>query len=431
MMTKHDGTCRIISQNINYIRVWATGSYKTNFLKNLIYNNDVDICGLQEVGLAQHLLPRHDQLAKRMRDYRRDNIRMSSANNKHDDVDKLQYGGTAVFAYDFISHMVRASGTDSTGLGRWSWLQLEGHRNQRVRIVSAYNPCRTPTNHYATVYSQHKWYYNSIKKDVCPRKQFRRDLCAFLQSCQADNERIILMIDCNENLLKMHDLHSHITNDPLYLIDPIRLKYGAMDELPPTTDKGSYPIDSIFVSPELVDIIAGGWLRINNGLNDHRMLYIDISIKLLIRKYKNSTRPYSIRCLKCRDEKAVQRFNSLLAKQYVHHNTLNKLELFRSTHSIPLTPHDKELLFKIDRVCTQAVLHAERHCRKLNTGERPYTPELNRLGKHVDAWRCIVRKRLGRNVSTRRISRAFIALGLPNPKDLSLKECIKARANVC
>ena len=375
------------------------------------------------------MLKRHERLAERLRDPRRDSMRIGSSSNKHESVDKFQYGGTAVLAYDYLSHMVRSSGADETGLGRWSFLQLEGHKGKRVRIISAYNPCRTPTHHYNTVYSQHKRYFNENKQDVCPRRQFRRDLCSFITTCLNEGESIVLLIDCNENLSKMHALQQQLTYEPLYLIDPIRLRHGDLENLPPTTDKGSYPIDSIFVSPDLVNIEAGGWLQITSGLSDHRPLFIDISIKRLLGKYKNTTQPYTIRRLKCRDNKAVERFNSILEEQYKHHNTLAKIEMFRSQHSTPLSASDKDALIKSDRVCTQAVVHAERNCRKIFAGGKPYTPQLNKLGRVIDAWRLMVKKKLGCHISSKTLKRAAIANGIPHHNTLSLQHCLQERAN--
>ena len=398
---KDDGTCRIVSYNINCIGVDTFTNSKHNTVKDWLFQNSIDICGWQEVGVAQHMLQRHEKLAERMRDMRRKNIRMCTANNKNETIDRFQYGGTAVFAFDHISHMVRAAASDDTELGRWCWLQLEGHRGRRVRVISAYNPCRTSLHSFATVYSQQKRYFNSKHKDVCPRKQFRKDLCAFITSCQNDGESVILLIDTNENLTAMHDLQLHLTSEPLFLIDPIRLRHGIQNGLPPTTDRGSYPIDSIFVSPDLIDIEAGGWLQISTGISDHRPLYIDISIRLLLGKYKNHAGPSTMRRLKCQDMKSVDNYNRILEQQYHHHNTLAKLEHFLQTKSEPLTEQDKVNLFKIDKVCTQAVIHAERKCRHIFAGGRPYTPKLNKLGKIVDTWRMIIKKKLGRHISSK------------------------------
>ena len=157
-------------------------------------------------------------------------MRMCSGNNNHEKIEKFQYGGTAIFAYNFISHMVRATGVDDTQLGRWSWLQLEGHRGKRVRVISAYNPCRTPLSHFATVYSQQKTIHWFKKLDVCPRRQFRRDICTFITTCPNEGESIILLIDTNENLNNNHDLQSHLTSAPLYLVDPIRSRHWNLDK---------------------------------------------------------------------------------------------------------------------------------------------------------------------------------------------------------
>ena len=153
-----------------------------------------------------------------------------------------------------------------------------------------------------------------------------------------------------------------LTQEPHFLIDPIWYKYDHGQRLPPTTDKGSYPIDAIFVSPALLKIEAGGWLQINSGISDHRQLYIDISIKLLLGKYKNSTKPYTMRRLKCGNDKSVQKHNDILATQYEHHNTFQKLQAFRANLSSPRSDSAKEQLFKINRVCTSAVIHAEKRC---------------------------------------------------------------------
>lgn len=74
------------------------------------------------------------------------------------------------------------------------------------------------------------------------------------------------------------------------------------------------------------------------------------------------------------------------------------------------------------------VIHVERHCRKIHAGGKPYTPHLNQLGRTIDVWRLIVKKKMGRNISTKKVTRAACSLGIPNPRDLSLQRCIKFRA---
>ena len=135
-----------------------------------------------------------------------------------------------------------------------------------------------------------------------------------------------------------------------------------------------------------------------------------------------------MRRLKCGNERSVQKYNQILAQQYDHHNTFKKLEDFRTNMSNPVSENDKKKLFAIDRVCTQAVLHAEKKCRKIHAGGKPYTPELNRLGRQIDAWRMIVKKKLGCNISTRKIKRAALTHDIPHISTLTLEDCIRERA---
>ena len=180
LQTKADTTYRIISNNIGCIGLDSHINPKQASLKDCLVQDEIDLAGWQEIGLAQHMLPKHDRLSERMRDYRRKQIRISSSNNKHESIERFQWGGTAFLAYDSLANMTRASGADEAGLGRWSWIQLEGHRNRRVRVISAYNPCRTRTTQFATVYSQQKRYFLCQNMDVCPRAQFRKDLCSLI-----------------------------------------------------------------------------------------------------------------------------------------------------------------------------------------------------------------------------------------------------------
>ena len=73
----------------------------------------------------------------------------------------------------------------------------------------------------------------------------------------------------------------------------------------------SYPIDGIFVSPELIDIVRGGWLELGEGFSDHRILYFDIDMHQLLGKHKNSTAVRSIRRLQCNDPRTVKTYNAM------------------------------------------------------------------------------------------------------------------------
>lgn len=425
---KEDGICRIVSQNVGCLGISSFSNNKMRTAKEWLIRHQVDICGWQEIGFANHLLPRHERMAERMRDSRWKSVRTSTSSNTHEDVDRFQWGGTSTIAFNLFAHMTHSSGVDTTGLGRWSWILLEGHYGIRVRIITAYNPCKTRSTQLSTVYAQHRRYFLTQKVDTCPRLMFRRDLCAFIQKCHSDSELIVLLIDCNENLEKLQDLHKHLISDPISLIDPIRFRHFNGRALPPTNEKGSYPIDAIFVSSSLWHITRGGWLRFGEGVGDHRPLFIDINIKKLIGRFKNITYPHRVRRLQCNDPRTVKKFNCLLEQQYHAHNTKQKLKEFHELRSDPITSDDFDRLCRIDKVSTSAVRYAEKRCRKLRMGAKPYTPKLNKLGQTINAWHLVIKKKHGKKISSSLLRRISRRCNLPNTKNLCVNDCIKLRA---
>ena len=51
---------------------------------------------------------------------------------------ELQPGGVGIVAMDDTAHRVIERGKDPTGLGRWTWVLLEGKQHIRMRIITAY-----------------------------------------------------------------------------------------------------------------------------------------------------------------------------------------------------------------------------------------------------------------------------------------------------
>ena len=90
LIPKEDGICRIVSQNVGCLGVSMFSNNKMRTVKEWLINNQVDICGWQEISFANHLLPRHDRLAERLRDRRWQAVRTSTSSNTHDDIDKFQ-----------------------------------------------------------------------------------------------------------------------------------------------------------------------------------------------------------------------------------------------------------------------------------------------------------------------------------------------------
>jgi hypothetical protein len=62
----------------------------------------------------------------------------------------------------------------------------------------AYRP--NPPGGPYTVYAQHRTFFNSIGRDICPRKAFLLDICSAIQEFKEAGDHIILMLDGNTDM---------------------------------------------------------------------------------------------------------------------------------------------------------------------------------------------------------------------------------------
>ena len=424
---KHHDSIRLVGQNIGCLGVRSFGNHKQDHVKEWLINNSVDICCWQELGISLHMLHHQDRIQERLRDHRWNKLRISASNNRHESIDKLQFGGTLTMAFNSTASRVHASGADERGLGRWTWLLFEGNNSYRTRVISAYVPCKTPTHRDATVYQQQVRVLTSLGITTCPRTLMITELTDNIQQWQSNGENIVLFIDSNENLNKKGPVQRALTTDKCKLVDPIRLRFK--DTLaPPTYHRNhSFPIDSVFVSRKLRHITKGGWLRFGEGIGDHRAIFLDIPSHILLGEDKFHIPPPQVRRLKCEDPRIVQKFNDLLESQYKQHNVLQRIEQLNRTFHTPLLPHEIVELEKLDNISTFAVKYADKRCRKLHMGQVPFSDTIKKAGTAINLWKLVIRKKLRCNVSSKLIKNLARYLDIKKPMDVPFEECKRRR----
>ena len=90
----------------------------------------VSIAMLTETGRYWPALPAEDRWHERTRGQFRDGIKSSLAYNIHQKRTtadgSLQHGGVGTFAIGRMAHRAVESGSDPSGIGRWSWIKLRG-----------------------------------------------------------------------------------------------------------------------------------------------------------------------------------------------------------------------------------------------------------------------------------------------------------------
>ena len=93
------------------------GNEKEYELKKWIMEKEIDVCGLQEIGINWRNCRGKGSIRERMKYHGWEYSRMVSSYNKNCEIGRHQYGGTMTFMKDQITHRVSASGIDEIGLG--------------------------------------------------------------------------------------------------------------------------------------------------------------------------------------------------------------------------------------------------------------------------------------------------------------------------
>ena len=114
-------------------------------------------------------------------------------------------------------------------------------------MLTAYQPVRARKG-LSTVYSQQRRYFQRIGQIGCPRDFFKHDLLQLLRRWKSQRERLIVMLDANEN---MNDgrLERAFSASDLDLQDVVRLRREC--DGPATWFRGSKQIDAIWATKDI------------------------------------------------------------------------------------------------------------------------------------------------------------------------------------
>ena len=139
----------------------------------------------------------------------------------------------------------------------------------------------------------------------------------------------------------------------------------------------------------------------------------DIDLKKLIYKDKYNIVTKKAHQLQIKNEALVHRYVKLCKKYFLTHGIVNWLVTLRKKmfpQNIMIT---MEELNKIDNLQTQLVLQAEKKCRKIKTGEVPYSPEDEQhYDREICLWLMVISKKSGKGVSTRLLARRVQDVGI-------------------
>ena len=144
---------------------------------------------------------------------------------------------------------------DDSGLGRWTWMRIQGRQGHTTTVISAYRPNNSKTTP-GTPYLRQQSHWVNKGRHGCPIKFFDEDLKKLIKARFKENDHVVLGIDANE------DVRSGAVKR---IMDSVGMRDGILDlhrglNPPETCNKNQsrVPIDAIYVSPG-IQLSAGGY----------------------------------------------------------------------------------------------------------------------------------------------------------------------------
>jgi len=160
-------------------------------------------------------------------------------------------------------------------------------------------------------------------------------------------------------------------------------------DAPNTHNRGSAPINGIFLLSQLLHTILLGYLAFGKGIpSDHRLIWVDIPAAAFGWLTPPETVPLKARRLKCEDPRIVAQYNQELEKALTTSKLSKRLQaLEQVVTGHRLTQKQQQHLEAIDEETTKAKLTAERLCRKLTVGKVQWCPQLTKAIARILYWK--------------------------------------------
>ena len=187
---------------------------------------------------------------------------------------------------------------------------------------------------------------------------------------------------------------------------------------PRTYERGSRPIDGIFVSPSL-EASRCGYLPF---VLDHRCLWIDIPMEIAFGQESADKTPKQRRRLRNDDPRTRKKYLKIYKKFIEEHRLLERAQFLAEHCSTPPTEEDIEEYNAIDKLRVEGMRQAELKCRKLFLGGKEYCPELGALRHEIQLWMLMIKRRSGGKVNSRFLHRKAKRAKVTGYQRLSLDE---------
>ena len=381
----HDDAIRLFSANMNSMSFWLRDNYKAERLKHVLQQYGVDSAGIQEVCINWSAFKSSQTMASLLR-YGAQPIRSVASHNKREDsksVGRSQRGGTVTIINEQLCSYVKDSGVDHTGLGRWSWYLLEGEPGYKTRVITAYAPCGDKTSDIATVYKQQWRYIQEKGLKTNPKSMFREDLLHAPRQWKQEGDRLILMMDANENV-QTGFMCKQMGEEDIDMVEAVHDQVPGPG--PKTWFRGKESIDGIWVSRAL-EIIGASYLPFHADLGDHRPVMLDLTVRSVLGGKLQKLTPPAARRLNSKVKRVRVAYIARLEKLFKGNNIYERLLEIDKHAEYPLSDEAAKALEAIDRLVTSLMLQAEKGCQKLQANHYKFSPQVKTWLDRCHAYR--------------------------------------------
>ena len=262
-LERGDGVFRLLSVQLNGMSTEKSQNDKAVKLQYLIRKYDVQIIGMAEVGVNWSMARHGKRLLTLLPDVEK-SARCTTSHNLHGNERHgiRQQGGVGLVAIGDVIAYYKKGNKDFRNLGRWDSFILSAEQHHRTRVVHAYGVRSERSEKIGSVYQQHVRYMQEHGiVGIRPRQLFEDDFLNQLRVWRRNGDRIILMMDANENVLTGR-MCRELPKEGIELREATKDVLGEL--CPHTHPAGSMPIDGVWTTPDIT-VTNVKWLPLLNS----------------------------------------------------------------------------------------------------------------------------------------------------------------------
>ena len=193
------------------------------------------------------------------------------------------------------------------------------------------------------------------------KQMFREDILTQLRTWRSKEDRAILMMDVNENMVD-GAMCKHFGKDDLNMKG---VEYSQTHMMGSKTySKGQVAIDGSWLSEEL-EISTAAWLSFKPALVDHQPVVVNISKKYLLDMNCPKIKPSAARQLNSKVKQIQQKYIDKLEEGFRKHLVLERMTNLREETDKGLSTEASEVLGRLDSHITELMTCVKKQRRML------------------------------------------------------------------